>query len=151
MSASVAGTRPRALARLALCVNVPAWLLRGKGGVGSVTLQGFCRVQPLESHSAPPSLFPGDLTVDFPMPRMPSGPVPRRFPLSRAAQMYQLLCQGVWLHAPAVHSVQGGLCALQDPPASRQDQVLQVHLGVQPVLGRGAVEWGAGAPKVPNH
>lgn len=43
--------------------------------------------------------------------------------------MHQLLCQGVRLHAPPVHTVQGGLCALQDPPAPRQDQVLQVHLG----------------------
>lgn len=94
------------------------------------------------SHCALSSLFPGDLSLDFPMPGMPSGPVTRWFPLSRAAQMYQLFCQGVWLYAPTVHSIQGGLCALQDPPAPRQDQVLQVHLGALQVLGRGWAELG---------
>lgn len=74
-------------------------------------------------------LFPGDIEVDFPMPGVPSGPVPWWLSLSRAAQVYQLLCQGVRLYAPLVHTVQGRLCALQDPPAPRQDQVLQVHLG----------------------
>lgn len=74
-------------------------------------------------------LFPGDIEVDVPMPGVPSGPVPWWLSLSRAAQVYQLLCQGVWLYAPLVHTVQGGLCALQDPPAPWQDQVLQVHLG----------------------
>jgi len=84
---------------------------------------------PWFSPSALSSRLPGDLTVDFPMPGLPSGSVTRRFPLPRAAQVYQLLCQGVRLHAPAVHAVPRGLCALQDPPAPRQDQVLQVHLG----------------------
>lgn len=56
--------------------------------------------------------------------------------------MYQLLRQGVWLHAPTVHSVQGGLCALQDPPAPRQDQVLQVHLGAGG-FGEGRAEGGS--------
>lgn len=59
--------------------------------------------------------------------------------------MYQLFCQGVWLHAPTVHSVQGGLCALQDPSAPRQDQVLQVHLGALQVWGRGGAEEGGGS------
>lgn len=88
-------------------------------------------------------LFPGDIEVDFPMPGVPSGPVPWWLSLSRAAQVYQLLCQGVRLYAPLVHTVQGRLCALQDPPAPRQDQVLQVHLGPCRFWGDDEwVEWG---------
>lgn len=83
------------------------------------------------------------------MPRMPSGSVTRRFPLSRAAQVYQLLCQGVRLYAPAVHTVPRGLCALQDPPAPRQDQVLQVHLGALRIWERMSRVREA-APEVPR-
>lgn len=44
--------------------------------------------------------------------------------------MHQLFCEGVWLHAAALHAIPCGLCAVQDPPATRQDQMLQVHLVV---------------------
>ena len=101
----------------------------GNGGLTGRAAGPPSVLAPWFSPSALSSRLPGDLTVDFPMPGLPSGSVTRRFPLPRAAQVYQLLCQGVRLHAPAVHAVPRGLCALQDPPAPRQDQVLQVHLG----------------------
>lgn len=45
--------------------------------------------------------------------------------------MHQLLCQSVRIHASAVYAIQGGLGTVQDPPTARQNQMLQVHLGVK--------------------
>ena len=70
----------------------------------------------------------GDVSLDLPLPRLSAGAVARRLALPRAPQVHQLLRQGVRLHAAALHPVPGGLGALQDAPAPRQDQVLQVHL-----------------------
>lgn len=57
--------------------------------------------------------------------------------------MHQLLRQGVRLHAAALHAVPRGLRAVQDPPAPRQDQVLQVHLALVGEEGRSPGEGGA--------
>lgn len=61
------------------------------------------------------TVFPshlGNITLDFPLPRVPPGSFARRLAFPRAAQVHQLLCQSVRLHASAVHTVQGGLRAV---------------------------------------
>lgn len=54
----------------------------------------------------------GDLSLDFPLPRLPSGPLTRRLTFPRTPQVHQLLRQGVRLHAAAVHAVPRGLRSL---------------------------------------
>lgn len=88
----------------------------GRAGGGGVAVTGFV------------PLFAGDLPLDFPLPRVPPGAFARRLSLPRATQVHQLLRQGVRVHAPPVHPVPRGLGPLQDPPAPRQDKMLQVHL-----------------------
>lgn len=89
------------------------------------------------------SPWSGDLPLDLPLPRLPPGALTRRLPLPRAPQVHQLLRQGVRLHAAALHAVPRGLGAVQDPPAPRQDQVLQVHLALVGEEGRSPGEGGA--------
>lgn len=84
------------------------------------------------------SPWSGDLPLDLPLPRLPAGTLTRRLPLPRAPQVHQLLRQGVRLHAAALHAVPRRLGAVQDPPAPRQDKVLQVYLVL--VGGRGGAE-----------
>lgn len=74
------------------------------------------------------SLWLGDVSLDVPLSRLSSGTLSRRLALPRAPQVHQLLCQGVRLHAAALHTVPSGLCPLQDPTPARQDQMLQIHL-----------------------
>lgn len=94
-------------------------------------------------------LLPGHLPLDFPLPWVPPGAFARRLSLPRAAQVHQLLREGVRVHAPAVHPVPRGLGPLQDPPAPRQDKMLQVHLEAggsrPPGLSRLHPEAGEGA------
>lgn len=99
-----------------------------KVNVSGFFIHGLNRANTFSYFSSFPLPSSGHVSLDFPLPRLPSGTVARRLALPRAPQVHQLLRQGVWLHAAAVHAVPCGLCAFQNAPATRQDQMLQVHL-----------------------
>lgn len=54
----------------------------------------------------------GDVSLDFPLSGLPSGPFARRLAFPRATQVHQLLRQSLRLHAAAVHAVSCGLGAV---------------------------------------
>ena len=70
-----------------------------------------------------PPLSVGDVTVDIPLRGLPQGAERGGGALPRAAPLHQLLHQGIRLHAPALHTVQGGLRAFQNADTARQTKV----------------------------
>ena len=66
--------------------------------------------------------------MDIPLPWLSERSVRRGVALSRAPQVHQLLCSGVWIFAATEHAVPSRFYSIQDPHTSWQTKVFQIHM-----------------------